>query len=190
MPTLHKIESPEQKRALLRLARDAAREALGCPGGTPPALPQIDGRFGGAFVTFWAGKKLRGCVGTFASTKDISATIQEMTRRSLADPRFVADPITARELDDLEIEISILSALESTCAPLSLKPGVHGIMIRRGGSSGCFLPKVAADHGWAAEEFLSNCCTMKAGLAAGAWREKDTEVSLFTADVFTESDFS
>lgn len=190
MSKLHKIESPQQKRALLRLAREVAAEVLECLSGVPPAPPHIDGRFGGAFVTFWAGKKLRGCVGSFACTEDISATIQQVTRRSLADPRFAGNPITSDELDDIEIEISILSALEPTSDPLSLSPGVHGVMIRRGGKSGCFLPKVAAEHGWSAEEFLSNCCTMKAGLPAGAWREKDAEVSLFSADVFSESDFS
>ena len=190
MPILHKIESPEHKRALLRVARDTACEILQCPRQPPQPGPCIDGRFGGAFVTFWAGKRLRGCVGSFAVTEDIMGTIQQVTRRSLADARFVHDPITAEELADLEIEISILSALELTTNPLSLSPGVHGIMVQQGERSGCFLPKVAAEHGWSAEEFLSNCCTMKAGLAAGAWRAKETKVSLFTADVFSESECS
>ena len=189
MSTLHKIESPEHRCALLRLARDTARAVLGDRGSETPTSPPIDGRFGGAFVTFWAGKRLRGCVGSFACTEDIADTIRQVTRRSLGDLRFVNDPVTAEELDDVEIEISVLSALEVTTAPLSLCPGVDGIMIRQGGKSGCFLPKVAAENGWSAEELLSKCCTMKAGLPAGAWRQSDAEVSLFTADVFSESDF-
>ncbi len=189
VPILSKIKSPEQRRALLRAAHDTACETLGCTVQVREPQPHIDGRFGGAFVTFWAGKRLRGCVGSFASTDDIATTVREMTRRSLADPRFASHPITADELCDLEIEISILSALEPTTDPLSLRRGIHGIMITRGSKSGCFLPQVGTESGWSPEEFLSNCCTMKAGLPAGAWREGDTEVSLFTADVFSESRF-
>jgi AmmeMemoRadiSam system protein A len=188
VPVESKIRSLEDKRALLRIARDTARESLGVPGGAAPPEGTIAGRFGGAFVTFWVGKKLRGCIGSFAATDDIADTIRAVTKRSLADPRFTTHPITAEELGDLDIEISILSALEVTTDPLSLKPGVHGIMIRRGARSGCFLPKVAAEHGWSAEVFLSNCCTMKAGLPADAWRDEQTEVALFTADVFSESE--
>lgn len=189
MPILWKIESPEQQRALLRAAHDTACETLGCTVQARGPRPRIDGRFGGAFVTFWAGKTLRGCVGSFASTDDVVATVREVTRHSLADPRFASDPITADELSDLEIEISILSALEPTTDPLALRRGIHGVMITRGSKSGCFLPQVGTESGWSTEEFLSNCCTMKAGLAPGAWREGDTEVSLFTADVFSESRF-
>ncbi len=189
MPILWKIKSPEQQRALLRAARDTACDTLGCAVRAPQPGPRIDGRFGGAFVTFWANKRLRGCVGSFASTDDIAATVRDVTRRSLADPRFASHPIQADELSDLEIEISILSALEPTNDPLSLRRAIHGIMITRGSKSGCFLPQVGTESGWSTEAFLSNCCTMKAGLPAGAWREGDTEVSLFTADVFSESKF-
>ncbi len=190
MSALRTIESLEQQRQLLEVARAAASRALGEDESTAGAKPTIEGRFGGAFVTFWAGKRLRGCVGTFASTEDIAATIQEVTRSSLADPRFAAHPIAAAELKDLEIEISILSDPKPADDPLSLVPGTHGILIRRGAQSGCFLPKVASERGWSAEEFLSTCCTMKAGLPADAWRESDTEVLLFTAQVFCESQFA
>lgn len=189
MSALRMIESLEQQRQLLELAREAASRALGQAEPASAVKPPIEGRFGGAFVTFWAGKRLRGCVGTFVSTEDIAATIQDVTRSSLDDPRFAADPITAAELKDLEIEISILSDPNPTDDPLSLVPGTHGIIVRRGLQSGCFLPKVASERGWSAEEFLSTCCTMKAGLPADAWRESDTEVLLFTAQVFSESQF-
>ncbi|MFQ5591010.1 MAG: AmmeMemoRadiSam system protein A [Phycisphaerae bacterium] len=188
MATETRIESREQ-RALLRKARDTARELLGLPRASAEDIPPIPGRFGGVFVTFWAGKRLRGCVGSFASTEDIVSAVCDVTRRSLADPRFAGDPITADELPRLQIEISILSDLEATTDPLSLRPGVHGVMIRCGEKSGCFLPKVAVDHHWSAEEFLANCCTMKAGLPADAWRESDVEVLLFTAHAFSESGF-
>ena len=100
------------------------------------------------------------------------------------DPRFMADPITAGELKQLDIEISVLSPLQRTDDPLSLRLGVDGIYIRKGCTSGCFLPQVATETGWSKEEFLSYCCAHKAGLAPDAWRQAKTEVYLFTADVF------
>jgi AmmeMemoRadiSam system protein A len=100
------------------------------------------------------------------------------------DPRFFADPITPRELKHLDVEISVLSPLQRTKDPLSLQLGVHGIYIKSGVSSGCFLPQVATETGWDKEEFLSYCCSHKAGLAPDAWKDPDTEVYLFTAEVF------
>ena len=181
------VESSQHRRQLLQLARETAERLLGQTGRPASQEPVIEGRFGGAFVTFWRGETLRGCVGTFAPTHDIARTINEVTRSSLEDSRFALDPITAGELKDLEIEISILSDPVPTDDPKSLVPGKHGIIVRRGGRSGCFLPKVAAERNWSAETFLSNCCTMKAGLPADAWKQKDTEVLLFHAEVFSES---
>lgn len=187
MPAAPRIRSTEQRRLLLQIARQTAHDVLS--GAAPPSrpAPSIEGRFGGAFVTFWAGKRLRGCVGRFGSTDDVVRTVADVTRESLADSRFKSNPITADELSNLEIEISILSDLEPTKEPVSLVCGTHGVLIRKGGRSGCFLPKVATEYGWSAEQFLSNCCTMKAGLPADAWRRPDTTVSLFTAEVLSES---
>ena len=190
MSIVGKLESLEDRRRLLRLARETSARELGVATGQVEERPHIEGTFGGAFATFWAGKTLRGCIGRFGPTDDIARTIEEITKSSLADPRFVSNPITDAELPALNIEISILSDLEPTTDPLSLIPGTHGIVIRRGERSGCFLPQVASDRGWSAEEFLSNCCSMKAGLPPDAWREPDAEVLLFTADVFAESDFA
>ena len=185
------IESAEHRRRLLSVARETADGLLrGTTRALPPEAPEIPGRFGGAFVTFWSGRRLRGCVGTFAPTTDISATIQEVAEASLNDERFQGHPITGEELKNLQIEISVLSDWQATDDPASLVPGTHGIVVRRGHRSGCFLPQVASEHGWSAEEFLSNCCSMKAGLPAEAWRLPDTEVLVFTADVFSESDFA
>jgi uncharacterized protein (TIGR00296 family) len=103
-----------------------------------------------------------------------------------SDPRFFANPITPRELKELDVEISVLSPLQRTDDPLSLRLGVDGIYIKKGRASGCFLPQVATETGWSKEEFLSYCCAHKAGLAADAWKDPKTEVHLFTADVFGE----
>ncbi len=188
MPAASRIRSTEQKKLLLRVARRTALGLLSNTERSSHPAPSIEGRFGGAFVTFWAGKRLRGCVGRFASTDDLVRTVADVTRESLADSRFRSNPVTADELSKLNIEISVLSDLEPTKAPASLVCGIHGVLIRQGDRSGCFLPKVATEYGWSPEQFLSNCCTMKARLSADAWRQPDATVSLFTADVFSESE--
>ena len=184
------LGSVEQRRALLAWARRVCEVELGIDAESQLDRPTIEGTFGGAFVTLWNRKTLRGCMGRFGATSDLSGTIQSVTKSSLQDPRFESRPVSAAELRELNIEVSILSKLTVTTDPASLIPGTHGIMIRHKGHSGCFLPKVATERGWSAEEFLSNCCTMKAGLPADAWRARKAEVQLFTADAFAESDYA
>ena len=111
-----------------------------------------------------------------------------MALAATQDNRFLANPITPGELEKIDIEISVLSPLERTEDPLSLELGKHGIYIKCGWASGCFLPQVATETGWTKEEFLSQCCGGKAGLPSDAWKQPDTEVFLFTADVFGEKD--
>jgi AmmeMemoRadiSam system protein A len=139
----------------------------------------------GCFVTLKNHGRLRGCIGQFTSDKPLIELIIEMAKASATgDPRFFANPITPRELNELDVEISVLSPLKRTDDPLSLRLGVDGIYIRKGYASGCFLPQVAEETGWSKEEFLSYCCAHKAGLPSDAWRDKDTEVHFFTAEVF------
>lgn len=188
MSNLARISSTKQRQQLTRFARETARRALGVRSDGEIEAPGITGTFGGVFVTFWRGKTLRGCIGTFDPTEDIAATVAKMTEASLRDSRFASHPVKAAELPKLSMEISVLSRPEPTSDPASLIPGVHGVIIRRGKKTGCFLPKVAIDRGWSAEEFLSQCCTMKAGLDRDAWRDAGTEVELFEADVICEPD--
>lgn len=181
--------SAAQQRRFLDLALATVRRHLGvADAAIPDRWPPEDSRFGGLFVTYWSGEKLRGCVGTFVPTSDLWQSIQDVAVAALADPRFVADRITVAELQGLRIELSLLSDLTPTTDPLrDLRPGLHGVVIHRGDQSGCFLPKVAEQRGWTAEEFLSHCCTMKAGLPADAWRDPETNVFLFTATSLSSS---
>lgn len=187
------MESPRylaehDKRYLLRLARMTAGRALQAAPGQAEREnhPKIPGRFGGAFVTFYNGMRLRGCVGTFAPTEDIAETVEQVTIASLDDSRFEDERITAEELPRLDIEVSILSDLVPADDPLSLIVGLHGVKVVLRKRTGCFLPKVAVERGWSAEEFLSYCCAMKAGLPHDAWRNPECQVFLFTADAFRE----
>jgi len=175
-----------QKRVLLRVARDVVK-AVVC-GGAQPELSCNDPALlapCGCFVTLKVADRLRGCIGQFISDRPLIELVAEMAESSASrDPRFVDDRIAAQELDDLEIEISVLSPLKRTSDPLSLRLGVDGIYIKRGYASGCFLPQVATETGWNANQFLSYCCSHKAGLPPDAWKDPRTEVYLFTAEVF------
>lgn len=138
----------------------------------------------GCFVTLKTAGRLRGCIGMFITDKPLIETAIDMAQSSAkTDPRFEDDRLTKRELNGLEIEISVLSELKRTQNPLALELGVHGIYIKKGYRSGCFLPQVATETGWSKEEFLSYCCSHKAGLHYDAWKEPQTEVYLFTAEI-------
>jgi len=175
-----------QKRTLLKIARDTVEAVIT---GGPIQKPESDdpelNAHCGCFVTLKNQGQLRGCIGQFTSESPLIELVVEMAKASATgDPRFVADPITAGELEQLDIEISVLSPLQRTNEPLSLRLGIDGIYIKKGGASGCFLPQVATETGWSKEEFLSYCCAHKAGLSPDAWKDAGTEVYLFTADVF------
>lgn len=143
----------------------------------------------GCFVTLKNHEQLRGCIGQFTSDKPLIDLIVDMAKASAtSDPRFFDQVITEQELHQLNIEISVLSPLRKTDDPLSLQLGVDGIYITNGCISGCFLPQVATETGWNKEQFLSYCCLHKAGLSSEAWKDPQTEVYLFTADIF-DSDF-
>jgi AmmeMemoRadiSam system protein A len=176
----------QQKQILLKVARDTVEAVIRKKKITTPESddPELNAPCG-CFVTLKNRNRLRGCIGQFTSDGPLIELIAEMAKASATgDPRFLDDPITVRELENLDVEISVLSPLKRTDDPLSLKLGVDGIYIKRGRASGCFLPQVATETGWGKEEFLSYCCAHKAGLAADAWKDSKTQVYLFTADVF------
>ena len=179
----------EQKRVLLGVARKVIESAVrGEPVSEFESEDELFNEKRGCFVTIHNGGQLRGCIGQLQPDGPLIKVIRDMGIAATRDSRFLADPIRPRELREIDIEISVLSPLERTDDPLSLELGRHGIYIKRGYASGCFLPQVASETGWSKEEFLSQCCSGKAGLAADAWREADTEVMLFTAEVFGEKD--
>ncbi len=176
----------QQKQTLLKIARDTVEAAISRrPSPSPESDdPELNAPCG-CFVTLKNRGRLRGCIGRFISESPLIELVVEMAKSSATgDPRFLADPMTSGELNNLDVEISVLSPLELADDPLSLRLGVDGIYIKKGRASGCFLPQVATETGWSAEAFLSYCCAHKAGLAADAWRDPETKVYLFTAEVF------
>jgi AmmeMemoRadiSam system protein A len=139
----------------------------------------------GAFVTLHTRDgKLRGCIGHMVGEGPVGELITELAIASgTQDSRFA--PVTEDELGDLVYEISVLSPMLRTAAA-EVKPGVHGLCIRRGRNSGVLLPQVATEWCWERDEFLCETCR-KAGLPTDAWQDPRTEISTFTAQIFSES---
>ena len=146
--------------------------------------PEIQGHQG-AFVTLKTHGNLRGCIGLFEVDRPLWRVVREMTvAAATRDFRFLNTPLTARDLPDLDIEISVLSPLRPSRDPSSeIELGTHGIYIKSGLRSGCFLPQVATETGWNTEQFLAHCCAGKAGLRPDAWKDPSTEVLIFTAEI-------
>ena len=141
----------------------------------------------GAFVTIGNQGKLRGCIGNIIGRGPLYLTVRDLAVASATDDhRF--SPITVDELEQIDIEISVLTEPKLIEDVEEIKMGVHGVIIKKGLNSGVFLPQVADETGWSREEFLNNLCSHKAGLSADAWRDKATQTYSFRAQVFKEDD--
>lgn len=175
-----------EKALLLYIARESIASALE---GRAPRFPQEipEGLLEplGAFVTLHKHGALRGCIGTFEAQGPLYLTVAEMARSAaFNDPRF--PPLSPEELPEVDIEISVLSPMWQG-RPEEVEVGKHGIYIVRGFHRGVLLPQVAVEYGWDRETFLDHTC-LKAGLAPGCWRDPETEIYLFTCEVFGEKE--
>jgi uncharacterized protein (TIGR00296 family) len=83
----------------------------------------------------------------------------------------------------------VLSPLERAGSIDDIQIPKHGVLVKNGYNSGVFLPQVGVETGWSKEEFLSQLCSQKAGLKPDAWKDKNTELYIFSAEVFSEKDF-
>ena len=144
----------------------------------------------GTFVTLKMDNQLRGCIGTLSATDTIVNSIKDnAVNAAFRDFRF--SPLTARELDRVEIEVSILTEpqvleyQDSDDLVARLKPHVDGVIIRKGATSATFLPQV-----WEQlprpEDFLNHLC-LKAGLSSSAWEESVIKVSTYQVQYFEEA---
>jgi AmmeMemoRadiSam system protein A len=175
--------SAEEKETLREVAFQAIR--CRCLGEAMPDIsvetPGLKGP-GAAFVCIHKGKDLRGCIGILEARAPLWETIKRMAvQAAFQDPRFCA--IASDELDEIDIEISVLTPLRKIGDPSEIEIGKHGLFIRRGAWSGLLLPQVATEHNWNREQFLEWTC-QKAGLPEKAWKDKDVELYVFSADVF------
>ena len=136
----------------------------------------------GAFVSLHRRGQLRGCIGLIQAGKPLHQTVEEMAAAAaFDDPRF--EPLNSQEFRDLELEISVLTPFQKIKDVKEIEVGKHGIYIKRGYSTGLLLPQVGVEYKWGPITFLEETCR-KAGLPRHAWKEKDTEIYIFSADIF------
>ena len=184
-----KMLTRQQKKLLLEIARKTLEEYLSGKKLSPlkiddPVLKEKRG----VFVTLKKHGNLRGCIGYIMPVLPLFEAVRKMAIESATnDPRF--PPVTFEELKDIEIEISVLTVPKQVKSADEIVLGRDGVIVERGFHKGVFLPQVATETGWSKEEFLSNLCAHKAGLPPDAWKDPETKLYTFQAEVFSESEF-
>lgn len=185
----------KQGQTLLKLARKTISEELGIKSKQEQISTASDledkalQRKSGTFVTLKIHNQLRGCIGNL----DASGSIMEGVKRNAINAAFNDfrfSPLTAKEFEKVDIEISILSEpkpfeyKDGKDLISKLRPGVDGVIIRKGHASATFLPQV-----WEQlkrpEDFLSHLC-IKAGLASDTWKNSKLEVLTYNVQYFEE----
>jgi len=145
----------------------------------------------GAFVTLhvFPSYDLRGCIGIPMPIMSLKDAIVEGAKSATHDPRF--SPLSEQELDNIVVEVTILTKPELIYVNdpkdylTSIVIGRDGLIVEQGPFKGLLLPQVPIEQGWDIEDFLSHTC-MKAGLMPDSWFDKETKISSFTGQIFTE----
>jgi hypothetical protein len=177
--------SSEDKKLLLSIARQAIKTRLE---GKELVFPQkVTGALSlplGAFVTLHEAGELRGCIGTFRPNTPLYQVVAEMARQAaFSDYRF--HPISLDEINAIDIEISVLTPMKRLYNPDSVVVGRDGLYIIRGNDAGVLLPQVPVEQNWDRTAFLDHTC-LKAGLPSSSWKNEQTEIYTFQAEIFGE----
>lgn len=157
----------------------------------PINLSNVFSQNQGAFVTIHTYPKndLRGCIGIPLPVMMLKDAIVEGATSATHDPRF--PPLQKDELDKIIIEVTILTRPELIKVEKpeeylkEIEIGRDGLIVEQGFYKGLLLPQVPVEQGWDKEEYLSHTC-MKAGLTPDAWFDKNTKISKFSGQIFTE----
>lgn len=135
-------------------------------------------------------KFLRGCIGYPRPILPLVESIRDVAIKAASeDPRFPS--LSPRDLDQIQIEVNILSAPEMIKVkkpieyPNMVQVGRDGLMLEWSGGSGLLLPQVAEEQGWDSEDFLCNIC-MKAGASADLWLLPGVKLYKFSSQVYSE----
>lgn len=173
------------KKWLLNRARHAILLAIGLDElNLPEDIPAVLSRPAGVFVSLYKNGELRGCIGTYKGHGPLWKSVEKMAASAaLNDTRF--SPLEKDELNDVTIELSVLTPARKISDVSEIETGKHGIVVAASGRSGVFLPQVAARFGWDVETLLGHCAHDKANLGWDGW--KKAEISVFEAIVFHES---
>lgn len=148
---------------------------------------------GASFVTLTSGRApggaLRGCIGSLGARRPLREDVEaNAVAAALHDPRFA--PLTARELDETVVEVSVLSAPAALPAAdeaellARLRPGVDGVVLSACGRRATFLPQVWEQLPDPAD-FLARL-RRKAGLPADYWG-RDVVVETYTVTAWQEA---
>jgi AmmeMemoRadiSam system protein B/AmmeMemoRadiSam system protein A len=178
---------PSDKKALLVFARETISRIIltdtaPLARGFGPHLQQPQG----VFVTIKKNGELRGCIGRILADEPLCKLVGTMAlQAALNDRRFL--PLSANELNDIEIEISVLTPIKQVAGAADIVVGRDGVVLSKEGRSAVFLPQVASEQRWNRQELLDNLC-LKAGLSADCWK-KGAQFSTFQAVVFGEAEF-
>jgi len=178
--------SESEKRTLLTIARSSITEYL-----QTGKIPEFDvsqklQQPGAGFVTLKINNNLRGCIGYTEAVLPLFQTISDCAvKAAFSDKRF--RPVTADELDDIHIEISVLTPLEKTDNIEDIEVGRDGIMITLGQYRGLLLPQVAAEQQWDRTTFLRQTC-LKAGLPPDAYLQESANIYTYQALIFGENE--
>jgi AmmeMemoRadiSam system protein B/AmmeMemoRadiSam system protein A len=180
----------QERRTLLDLARRTITAHL-----NGEEVPKVDADKlsagvkvkGDCFVTLENHGRLRGCIGHMAAQGPLYEAVIRNAELACHDRRFVHNPVTASEVDELHIEISYLTPMRLIKKPEEIVVGQHGLLIALGGRRGVLLPQVAYERGWTREQFLVQTCG-KAGLPEDAWKHPEADIYSFEAEVFGESE--
>jgi len=181
--------SNSEKKKLFQIARKSIMAAL-----KREAVPHFDVKEEnlllkrGVFVTLTNHGRLRGCIGHFGDDIPLWEIVSQMAvAAATQDYRFAYNPVTSKEMDEIDIKISILSPLKRIKSIDEIEVGKHGIWIMQEGRSGTYLPEVATEMGWNRQEFVEHCAAEKAGLPADAWK-KGAEMYIYSSQVLSEKD--
>lgn len=186
--------SDDEGRMAVRYAREVVDSTVTAGSYRSPRmnLTQAFGARTGAFVTLLKHPegRLRGCIGYSEPVFELKlALLNAAVEAAIGDPRF--EPVTAAELPNLTVEVSVLTPPEHIVVktpwelPGRIAVGRDGLIVERGRFKGLLLPQVAVDEGWSSEEFLSQTC-WKAGLPESSWMDHETRIFRFGAEVFHE----
>lgn len=185
-PAMLEYLTEGERRILLAAARDGVEAAV--EGRSPRRLAGEDegrlGAPGACFVTLHGDGELRGCIGGLAAHLPLAEHVRAMAESAaLRDPRF--PPLQPGELPRTRLSLSVLTPVRPLDDIADLRLGRDGLVVSRGFARGVLLPQVAVQHDWSRETFLAHTCR-KAGLPPGAWKDPETTVEVFSAEVFAE----
>ncbi len=179
----------ETKIFLLKLARKAIEhefdDSVEIPAPDYEKFPALKTNTG-AFVTLNENNNLRGCIGYIIGFMPLYETVIDAAKQAaFGDPRFPA--LVKPELSKVEIEVSVLSEPFPLKSYDEIKVGEYGLILEEAGRKALLLPQVPIEHNMNKEEFLSALC-QKGGFPPNLWREKQLNLSAFTAIVFSEKE--